>query len=163
MPLNAATEPTLIQLKNFLTEYPHEDIADIGGAGYQENLVQLGIAPTVYDLRDGFDITKTPLPKKHKTIICLNTFEHIFDPVRAAENIVKSLKKGGYLFLTTLWKYDNHDYTTEDGFYVPDYYRFTEYALKQLFKKLVLDKCWLEGEGLRDFERVTLIAHAKPR
>lgn len=161
MPLNPATEKTLQHFVGFINHYPHEDMADVGGAGYEEHIEQFGVKAKVYDLRDGFDITKTPLPRKHQTIISLNTFEHILDPMAAAKNIIKSLKPGGYIFISTVWKYDYHAYTTDDGFYVPDYYRFTDEVLKAMFSELEIDRCWLEQEGLRDFERVSLIAHKK--
>lgn len=136
-------ELTIRQLiYEFCDKYPHTDMADVGGNGYQERLAIFDLHPTVYDMGiDGFDICKTPLLKKYQTIICLNTLEHIIDPVRAAENIVKSLKPGGYLFVSTLFSYPKHDY--ED---VIDTYRYTDTALSVLFKELKEEKCWFENE-----------------
>ncbi|MHA1591202.1 MAG: methyltransferase domain-containing protein [Candidatus Heimdallarchaeaceae archaeon] len=130
-------------LKNFLGEYGGEDIANIGGCGDESK-----IDAKIYDplVIQGFDICKQTLPRKHKTIICLNTFEHLYDPIRAAENIIKSLKDGGYLFVTLPFYYHQHDY--ED---VPDYYRYTTTGVKYLFRKLKeikLDLVSDETEGI---------------
>lgn len=137
-------ELTIRQLiQDFCDNYPHSDMADVGGSGYEERLAVFDLHPTVYDtLIDGFDICVTPLPRPYQTIICCNTFEHLIDPVRAAENIVKSLKKGGYVFITTLFAYPKHDY---DG--VIDTYRYTDSALSILFKGLEEKKCWFENES----------------
>ena len=115
------TFPALKQLQEFLNTYPHQDIADIGGwekieveaqvpapGGTHKDVIARLDQPlerVIYDLQGDVtvDITKTPLPRQHQTIICMDTFEHLYDPVRAADNIIKSLKAGGYLFLTTMF------------------------------------------------------------
>lgn len=114
-------------LKNFLTDYPSQDIANIGGYG-DENKIE----SDVYDLMtNNFDICKQPLPKMYETIICLNTFEHLRDPIRSAENMVKSLKTNGHLFATMPFVYHKHDYDN-----VPDYYRYTTTGTEYLFREL---------------------------
>lgn len=137
-----AHELTMRQLNDFFGQYGKVGlIADVGGKGYEERIALFGIKPDVYDLSYGFDICKTPLPKKYDLILCNNTFEHIIDPYQAAKNIVESLKPGGLLFLTTLWIYPFHAYDD-----VIDTYRYTDQSLKVLFKDLEEIKCWYEDE-----------------
>lgn len=154
-------ELTMAQLDDFFSKYGSDNVADIGGAGYEERLSLLGVTPDVYDLSGGFDICKTELPRKYSTIICCNTFEHIIDPYAAAQNIVKSLRPGGVVFITTLWKYDYHAYTTEEGHYVPDTYRYTTEALSMLFGELEEKRCWYEDEKQQGFVRVSYIGRKK--
>lgn len=109
----------------------------------QERLALFDLHPDVYDYGiDKFDICKTSLPKQYPVIICMNTFEHILDPVRAAENIVKSLAPGGHLFVTTLFVYPKHNYDE-----VVDTYRYTDTALSWLFRDLEEKRCWFENEN----------------
>ena len=180
---------SLQQLNDFLNNYPHEDIADIGG--WQEMTVDVlefkpgkeprrvkarlsqSIDRCICDLV--YDVTKAKLPRQHQTIICMDTFEHLYDPVRAAENIVKSLKSGGYLFLTTVFMYKYHRFPV-------DTYRYTDDSLKWLFRGLEIDKVWFEeeitaddptvmGEGVFNNQpakigrewRVSIIAHKKSK
>lgn len=166
----------LEQLQNFLNQYPHEDIADVGG---WEKLEASFFKGTVDDLKHAvpttarldrplkrkifnidFDITRQALPRQYGTILCMDTFEHLFDPVRAAENIVKSLKEGGYLFLTTVFMFHYHRSPV-------DTYRYTDDSLKWLFRELEIDRCWFDEEhGHPDNParmgrewRVSIIAH----
>ena len=171
------TFPALKQLQEFLNTYPHDDICDIGGwekievdaqipvpGGYKEVVGRLSqpLERAIYDMRDdvSYDITQSPLPRKHQTIICMDTFEHLYDPVRAAENIIKSLEDGGYLFLTTMYVFRYHRYPV-------DTYRYTDNVLKWLFRDLKIDKAWYEEEVSLDDDprkmgrewRVSIIAH----
>lgn len=135
-------ELTMRQINDFIEKYPHKDMADVGGFGYEDRLSLLGLKPDVYDLlTNDHDICTSVLPKTYQTIICCNTFEHIIDPYGAAQNIIKSLKPGGYLFLTTVWRYPFHAYGD-----VIDTYRYTDQALKALFEKLEEVSCWYEDE-----------------
>lgn len=135
---------TIRQVVEFMEKYGTEDLADVGGAGYESRLALFDIQPHVYDLLEGgvsHDICKDILPRPYETIICCNTFEHIIDPFGAANNLVGSLKKGGYLFLTTVWIYPFHAYRD-----VIDTYRYTDQSLSVLFKDLEEVKCWYEDE-----------------
>lgn len=150
-------ELTMAQLADFFQTYGTENVADVGGSGYEDRIALFGVKPDVYDLSNGFDICESQLPKQYNIIISCNTFEHIIDPYQASQNIIKSLKPGGTVFITTLWKYDYHAYTTEEGHYVPDTYRFTTEALSLLFSELEELKCWYEKEKQFDFVRVSYI------
>lgn len=167
---------SLEQLQRFLNQYPNEDIADVGGwekleaeyfNGTEDDLenavpavarLDKPLERQIYNL--GFDITKQKLPRHHQTIICMDTFEHLYDPVRAAENIVKSLKEGGYLFLTTVFMFQYHRSPV-------DTYRYTDDSLKWLFRDLVIDRCWFEEEFCHPDNpakmgrewRISIIAH----
>ena len=136
----------------FMREYRSTDIVNIGedmGKYLPEHI-------RCYDI-DECDITKTPLPNMHHTIICSDVFEHLYDPVRAAENIVKSLKPGGYLFFSapSIWPEHNKPIDT---------YRYTETAIKWLFRDLKQLRCWKTREDPHpvyptSHQRVSLIAH----
>lgn len=119
-------------LEDFISKYPHSDMANIGGDG-DEGRIENKFDN--YDMAvNKFDICTSALPKKYQTIISLNTFEHLYDPIRAAENIVNSLKVGGYVFMTCPFMYHHHDYEN-----VPDYFRYTPTGVRLLFKKLQED------------------------
>jgi hypothetical protein len=151
------TQLSYRQLLAFLLHHPHPDIADIGG----DPTLEVGdlsqhMKRTIYNITDGLDICATPLPRMHETILCLDLFEHIVDPIRAAENIVKSLT--GWLFVTTLFVFHKHDYPV-------DMYRFTDTAMSWLFRELDIERCWFEPEGESSIPggtRVSIIARKKP-
>lgn len=142
-------ELTIRQMVDFMDAHGTEDLADVGGAGYEERMAVLGYTPDVYDLsRDemgekGFehDICLSPLPRKYATILCCNTLEHVIDPYGTANNLVASLKPGGWIFVTTVWKYPYHAYRD-----VPDTYRYTDQSLSILFRDLEEERCWYEDE-----------------
>ncbi len=150
-------ELTINQLINrFIANYPHEDMADIGGHGMEARLAVFDLHPDVYDLNTNrYDLCDTSLPRLYQTIICLNTFEHIYNPLVAAQNIVDSLKAGGYVFISTLFSYPKHDYDN-----VPDTYRYSDTALEYLFRELIKDECWMEPENHpQGAIRVSFIGH----
>lgn len=140
--LHPTDESTLRNLKRFLDRYPHPDIADIGGAGYEQNIIPfIGEVFDVYDpFYDAeFDICARPLPRKYQTIICLNTYEHLYNPFSASENIIKSLESGGFLFTSTPYMFHQHDYE-----HVPDYFRYTDTAMKHLLRDLEYVEHWYD-------------------
>ncbi len=78
------------------------------------------------------DIHHLPLPDNSQdAILCLSVLEHVEDPIRAAEELYRVLKPGGYLLLYVPFLYYYH---AEKGYY-GDYWRFTEDTLPVLFKK----------------------------
>lgn len=141
------TDLSLRLLQEFLNESPHDDIADVGGVGACE--------ATRYDLDLGHDICVGPLPRKHSTIVCMDVFEHLVDPVRAAEHLVASLNPGGLIFLTTVFTWPIHHFPI-------DMYRFTTQALGWLFRDLEILRLWQVTDS--DGERVSIIArkHGEP-
>lgn len=75
------------------------------------------------------DITK--LPKKYyglaHNVVMTEVLEHLYDPKKALKNVYKLLDNNGVVIASTRFVYPTHG--------VPhDYYRFTEYSLRKLFK-----------------------------
>ncbi len=64
------------------------------------------------------------------------TFEHLYDPYGAAEEITRLLAPGGVLVLITVWAWRYH---TAPG--VEDYFRFSKAGLRQLFARLEILEC----------------------
>lgn len=114
---------------------------------HQDNglTLDLGCGYTAYEKyfpnRVGFNIQPGPkvdvvgdahsLPFKDEefdNILCTEVLEHLHSPEVAISEMKRVLKREGKLILTTRFIFPLHD--------VPnDYYRFTKYGLKHLFKK----------------------------
>ena len=62
-------------------------------------------------------------------IVCTEVFEHLLDPPAAARELIRVLKPGGKLVLTTRFCFPLHD---RPG----DHWRFTSYTLARLFAPL---------------------------
>lgn len=63
-------------------------------------------------------------------IICLAVLEHVENPILAVSEMKRVLKPGGYLLVYVPFLYYYH---AEKGYYA-DYWRFSEDAVKSLFK-----------------------------
>src|SRR3989344_861417 len=86
------------------------------------------------------DVTKLPFAdESYGMVLCVELFEHLQDPQKAADELHRILRKGGRLVLTTRFLYPLHS--------VPgDYWRFTPYILKEIFKKWHIEKLEYESE-----------------
>jgi SAM-dependent methyltransferase len=62
-------------------------------------------------------------------IVCTEVFEHLVDPPAAARELIRILKPGGRLVLTTRFCFPLHDRPA-------DFWRFTSYTLARLFEPL---------------------------
>jgi ubiquinone/menaquinone biosynthesis C-methylase UbiE len=126
---------TRVYLENFVKKYQNKGLTLDAGCGtspyakYFPNRIGLDITK-----RKGADIDVVAsiykLPFKDENfdnILCTEVLEHLSTPEKAIQEMKRVLKKGGYLILTTRFLFPLHD--------IPDdYYRFTKYGLKQLFK-----------------------------
>lgn len=90
------------------------------------------------DIIDDLCNPKNLQPNQFDGIVCLAILEHVYDPKAAVENMLKTLKTGGFCFVYVPFVYKYH--APPDGSY-QDYYRYTRDGLAYLF---------------RDFSEVTL-------
>ena len=89
------------------------------------------------DIQDGLDVdivsdihclSKTFNEESFDIIVACSVFEHLQYPHKAAEEILKVLKKGGLFFVQTHQTFQVHGYPS-------DYFRYTTEGLKVLFEK----------------------------
>ena len=72
------------------------------------------------------DMQDTGLPAESVgSIICLNTLEHVENPLRAVEECYRLLRPGGWLLLQSVFWYPLHSKPQ-------DYWRFTQYCFEKL-------------------------------
>lgn len=64
-------------------------------------------------------------------LFCLAVLEHVYDPKKAAEEIVRVLKQGSHALLYVPFVYRYHATVTED---YRDYYRFSKDGIAYLFR-----------------------------
>ena len=77
------------------------------------------------------DIHHMPFPDNSlDAIICESVLEHVEDPIRAAHEMYRALKPGGYCFVYVPFLYYYH---AEKSYY-KDYWRFTEDAVRSIFR-----------------------------
>lgn len=78
-------------------------------------------------------------------VSCCEVLEHTAAPWNAPREIWRILKEGGFVFISTPLNFEIHPP-------LPDYWRFTEYGLRELFKDFEI----LSVEGIADHSRQTL-------
>lgn len=77
------------------------------------------------------DIHHMPFPDNSlDAIVCESVLEHVEDPIRAARELYRTLKPGGYCFVYVPFLYYYH---AEKSYY-KDYWRFTEDAIRFIFR-----------------------------
>ena len=80
------------------------------------------------DIDYNMDIHKTNIANNSfDTIIATEVFEHLYNPFQACNEIHRILKPKGYLIASTRFIYHYHGEPN-------DYFRFTEFGLKRMFK-----------------------------
>jgi len=85
--------------EGFLVQYLTEKKFKVYGMDVSAKAVEIG-AKKGFKMKMG-DIQKgVPFKDKFDAIFCLEVLEHLVDPVRAVENMRKSLKPGGCLILS---------------------------------------------------------------
>ncbi len=111
------------------------------------------------------DVTAIGMPTcSAGTIICLETFEHVFEIKRAFEEVQRVLKPGGIFIITAPFYFKIHGYPD-------DYWRMTPSCLRQMLKGYGLRVVGQQGApktphtvmGLGVKEPVPIEAEAKAR
>lgn len=123
------------RLEQFLMGQAHDGkTLDIGAGGSLYGYERFFPNRTTVDI----DAARNPeiiadvhdLPFKDEefdVVLCIEVLEHVLDPKKAIAEMKRVLKKEGSLILTTRFVYPIHDAPH-------DYWRFTKYGLKELFK-----------------------------
>ena len=88
------------------------------------------------------DATKISYKHEFDIILCANVLEHVFDFHKAITNLYTALKTEGVLIIFVPVFYPLHDEPH-------DYWRFTEYSLKELLKKF--KEIHIKHSGLRSY------------
>ena len=124
-------------LRPFLEKYETDKVVlEIGGGRLSTNHSYEDLFPN----RHTFDIDPERLPEtigdvhslpfedeSFEFILCTEVLEHLHTPHQAIAEMKRVLKSGGALVLTTRFVFPIHDAPH-------DYYRYTEYGLRHLFK-----------------------------
>jgi ubiquinone/menaquinone biosynthesis C-methylase UbiE len=77
------------------------------------------------------DIHHMPFPDNSlDAVVCESVLEHVEDPLRATRELYRVLKPGGYCFVYVPFLYYYH---AEKSYY-KDYWRFTEDAVRSIFR-----------------------------
>jgi SAM-dependent methyltransferase len=125
---------TRLHLETFLKKYRSEKrVLDIGSGGssygrFFPNRLTVDIDP----LRKPeivADVHQLPFKdEEFEMILCTEVLEHTIDPARAIKEMMRVLKKGGILVLSTRFVFPLHDIPN-------DHWRFTKYNLERLFSE----------------------------
>ena len=106
-------------------------------AAFGHFLTQPHVRYTISDYTDKYkpdmveDIHALSLPDNAVDgLFCLAVIEHVYDPKKAAEEIVRVLKKDGRAFIYVPFLYRYHAHQTD----YRDYYRFTKDGIAYLFR-----------------------------
>jgi SAM-dependent methyltransferase len=60
---------------------------------------------------------------QYDLIICMNVLEHLYEPIKALDNMRHLLRNGGYLFIITPLVWDLHDWPHDYYRLTPDFYK----------------------------------------
>ncbi len=122
------------KIRAFLARFATDDeVLDIGSGGANidavfPNRVTFDIDPLREPQIVG-DIHKMPFKDgEFTTMVCAEVLEHLYDPRKAVQEMQRVLAPGGLLVLTTRFTFPVHDAPH-------DYFRYTPYGLRELFKE----------------------------
>jgi len=116
-------------------------VLDVGGAGgFRKTLNDFGAEFIGEYISLDIDPGKNPdivgdahnLPvsdSEFDAILCISVIEHLKNPFQAVSEMHRVLKPGGKAFFHIPFLYPFHGYTD-----CPDYFRFTQQGIKELFK-----------------------------
>ena len=105
----------------------------------QENIADMrpfftGMEYIGCDAREGpgvdaiFDVQSTGLaPNTAGVILCLDTLEHVKNPIMACREMARITRHGGWVLITTVFSFPIHDYPA-------DYWRFTPECMAMLMR-----------------------------
>lgn len=82
--------------------------------------------------------------QKWATIIAMNLFEHVYDPVRGLENMLRLVAHGGACVVVTPTVWEIHDYPADYWRFLPDFW--LEFAKRN--SCLVCEPRWIVGNRL---------------
>ena len=97
------------------------------------------------DLDNGVDLRKPIKGKKFDLGICMDLLEHVSNPFVVANNIVKSLNKGAFLFVTAPFVWELHGYPK-------DFWRYTPDGFAELFKEMEAEIIYVEADTHQDLK-----------
>ncbi|HWH16690.1 MAG TPA: class I SAM-dependent methyltransferase [Candidatus Paceibacterota bacterium] len=125
---------TRVSLEKFLAANASDaEVLDIGSGGsgygrYFPNRITLDVDPARNPQVIG-DAHELPFEDgRFAVILCTEVLEHLSNPPKAISEMHRVLAPGGKLILSTRFLYPLHD--------VPhDYYRYTEFGLRHLFRE----------------------------
>jgi SAM-dependent methyltransferase len=60
---------------------------------------------------------------KFDLVICMNVLEHLYEPIKALNNIISLLRNGGYIIIVTPLVWDLHDWPHDYYRLNPDFYK----------------------------------------
>lgn len=135
------------KLDIFLKEFAsNEKILDIGaGGGYGKKFFPNRISLDIDENKNPdivSDIHNMSIEdNSFDTILCTEVLEHLKDPKKAIMEMKRVLKPYGRLILTTRFIFPVHTYQY-------DYFRFTEFGLKELFKDWKIEKFVAESGSM---------------
>lgn len=110
---------------------------DPRNAWIMKKIQERGIAYKILDYVDTYhpdlvgDIQALPLAdNSQEALVCIAVLEHVENPFKAASELYRTLRPGGYCFIYVPFLYYYH---AEHGYY-GDYWRYTRDSLEHLFK-----------------------------
>jgi SAM-dependent methyltransferase len=120
-------------LEKFLASYATQRrILDVGSGGshygkFFPNRLTVDIDPARHP-EIVADASELPFENEEfETVLCTEMLEHVRNPFKVEEELRRVTKKGGVLILSTRFVFPLHDTPH-------DYWRYTKYGLRELFK-----------------------------